>query len=537
MLAEAGTLQRGFSAACTRLCGELVPERTVLVAVSDGVQARFGTIGAYLADQQLIQLDQQGFELPNEVAAAELVDDPQFWPIAGVLLHEMAHARFTVFSEIKSKHRRTVDMLEESRIESHWIRSNPQHRSVLACAAGTQILNGMKSAEPGSTYDLHAVLLLLMARRDAGSLTDTQVKHLEAELPDGLLARVQPLWNECFATEHRDIGARHEIAARFDAILSEYYSSSPEINNAALKTATEARNSAPEPSLPRPTNNQPQPQGPRTSGELPHRSQTCCGAKPERRTNQKTRRPGNRPSASASKKQSVLRTRPPTRTERISLAALNRRLTNASFTTTESTEIRPPGRLHLPLAVRQKLQSRVGGHSSIRPWRRETPRTIRQPSLGIVIIHDVSASMSASDEAAGQLVWALESMKLPADSFVERVAFGTTMRPIPACRDVTRFGSCENTASFKQAARYAKARLLSRSVQRPVAAIISDAEFPKSIRTEAIAASAALTAAGVPQIWIDIEEPTGRPASTSWESLSDPFACAWNIISRVIAPK
>jgi len=180
------------------------------------------------------------------------------------------------------------------------------------------------------------------------------------------------------------------------------------------------------------------------------------------------------------------------------------------------------------------LQVQAGERPTIEPWEIGEVVAINPVPFHLSVIQDVSASMTARDAKAAQLVWALrQGLSVLKGASLTHVAFGTTARVVEPTPRIEKFKSAENTAVFPHAVRLAaEHRAHQRGVEASATVIVSDGDFPTGARAAATRACAELTHAEGRIFWVDGSEPDSQPSGVTFVSLNKPFACAASILEQ-----
>lgn len=230
-----------LSAQTASFVNELASRTDLAAAVAPGFAAESGT-ALFSPLAAAIEIDAQVMlpGLDPDLVDVDLHDD--FWQLShplfiGSCAHEAGHAawsRFVPAQLLPHMSRRHVDVLatlEESRVELLMARRSP---SLVLCLRLTALeLIAREVTIPKSAYGAAALAGLLLARRDAGVLTDRDAAPFQdmcvAVLGPQTLHDLQQVWQAFHSFDQHDPElAEEEAIARLRALAQQWLDALPE---------------------------------------------------------------------------------------------------------------------------------------------------------------------------------------------------------------------------------------------------------------------------------------------------------------------
>ncbi|WP_262402564.1 hypothetical protein [Actinomadura sp. CNU-125] len=312
----------------------------------------------------------------------------------------------------------------------------------MPAAAPSAVPPGALSA-PMTPWNAGRAAALLLARTDAGILTDTETDALRATVTGVLgptrLAALAALWHIAHTTDDTDAETMLELGRRWCRIIGtdpDQPAPTPDTSDAsgtssALAKAIGATLTAVESAT-------------TATGASTGASEPTTGKGEARRRERQARENAEQAAArvfAASRTDTGRRgataitgTRPPRPDEKTAARRLARRLRAAAHrdrVTTVHTSPTPPGRLSMRDALAADAQRAAGAVPTAEPFTQTTRRHVPAPPLRVGIACDVSGSMKAFADPVASAAWIIATAAghVP-DAVSATVIFGARVRPV-----------------------------------------------------------------------------------------------------------
>lgn len=442
-----------FSAAMGDIAAAVAGLDTLVVTVAPG--AGHGSPACYLPNHAAIEID--GVHLDDVDPATAFPEDPddqaRFLPVMGLLAHECAHARHSVWSTppglAGTPAEEAALVLEEARVERAQLARRPEDLLWLRASATSLVLAEMRGHTVASPAAAGQAAALLLARRDAGVLTATETGSVLREVTDvlGLSAyqELHGIWRRAFTVADDD----GETMLHLGALWAEALGLSPQeartptfglpgapgeatdstsgdtVGSSKLSKAVEDALSAVAQSVVcTPTGAAAEANAAREA-EKAARAQAVQVAVTVFRLAPETR----------SVTTEITGRRPPTEAEQAAARQFAQALNLAGSrerAVTRRTSALPPGRVRMRGALAAEAQRAAGQIPTAEPFIRTTRHHTPTPPLRVGIACDASSSMKSVVNAVASAAWILA--KAAAHTTVPTrtaiVIFGELARPI-----------------------------------------------------------------------------------------------------------
>jgi len=351
---------------------------------------------------------------PAGINAGNPLDLPRYAAGIGVLVHEAAHARHSVWREDATWPSRVLDaalVLEELRIEAAQLHRRSVDRDWLRASTMTIIAPSLSVPDPKklTPWDAATTAALVLGRVDANILTAAEAeaarKALSRALTAPVLRKLERIWRSAIRTHDDNAASMKRLAERWCELLDDDKvsgpgSNTPRKNQARRRGIAAAMNAA------------------RQVAANPFTSTATSlnGAA----DGIFTRRQG-------------LPTRAASNPEHAAARSLARALQTAAVTervTTIVTSRVPPGRLRMRGALAGQAQEAAGAPVTAEPWRTSCRRRPPAPRPKVGIALDVSVSMAPFIDAASAAAWICANAAIHAHGSAAAVTFGAHVKPL-----------------------------------------------------------------------------------------------------------
>ncbi|ACU75696.1 conserved hypothetical protein [Catenulispora acidiphila DSM 44928] len=470
-----------------------------------------------------------------ESIRAHLPSDRYRYPNAwGGLVHEAAHANHSTWTPadvptLPSNAVAAAILLEESRIEAAHLVDRPQDRVWLRAGTVNIVWPELSAHEVTDGAVAGRAAALVLARVDAGVLTQQETEPLraaaEAALGRDVLAQLEIIWRRAHMLEDNEREALLDLGAAWcEAMGDEPDALAPTSAGTSCSSANSpATGSA----------------GASTAGDLV--SEAIVAAVEEVAATVdaavKTASAGDAAEANRAAAKHVhsikgaraakqvfgrdssrTRTRPPTPEERGAAAALAKQLRAASWrnrsTTLVSAEL-PPGRLRMRGAMVRDAQRAAGAIPTAKPFTAVVRRAVDHPPLRMGIAVDTSGSMSSAEGPLASAAWIIAAAVSAADpkSQTATVTYGdrrvkALTKPGKAPAGVPVFKTGGGDERFCEAIDVLDAGLgLSQPGTARLVVIVSDGFYYVDERREGAKRVTQLIGSGCAVLWLTL---TGR---------------------------
>lgn len=490
-------------------------------------EAAFGLVGPeYIGDLRTL-------EVQREFPAA-----------AGAILHECMHARNTLWSfpdaleELGQSGYETMHLLEEGRIENIGVEDFPVYVPFLrACAMGIALKDYLDPPadmdEPISgTRAAARVLLLAMARVDAGSLSGSDVlelrKLVSEMLDEELIKKLREIWVRFQRirdySPQGDLPLMYQLTREWEALIDEAAKSEDQseaaaqqflrdLANAMAGAAGDAQTGAAQDIQDQKTverreeKARQKAEDQKQKGKAARASEKVFGSGENKQGGQ-----GLSTGTEASKAR-VVSERVPTSAEKAAAAALGRALEKAKYhdrVETISRSTVPPGRLRVAVGMQQdalRSAGRTFEASRMEPWRKIKRRNTIDPNLTVGVMTDVSGSMSQAVKDMAICTWMLAEAVARIGGKASVVYFGNSAQPglYPGQRPdvVSTWNAPDGREAFEEGflALDGKMNLL-RGTGARMLVVVSDGWFKNGQREKSEEYLKRCVAAGVAVTWI-----------------------------------
>lgn len=402
-------------------------------------------------------------ELDREIAFGKLTTAEQvgdyterdtlfeFPKASGAIIHESGHARWTLWplEEMRDyagedRERKLesgiVEYFEEPRIEGLAVREWPDDRAFLRASAMEIVMGDIDIEElkQGSPYELSRLMLLTLARRDAGVLDDEDVEELEEFFNEffgeELLDKFAEIWTKALAVTDHERG--FEIMLPWAKEWMELLPEDPDLTDemkekleqlqemledAGFSAEIGGMNDAAE-----------QQQEERDAAEVAERQ----SANKERQEHEQVadkvfgKSTDDVPDRITSSR--IMEKRPPKDSEKRAAVIVGQLLDRARYRDRVETEVHsemPPGRLDARQAVLGAAQKANGAPVTAQPWRNTLRRHVEDPNLTLGIMTDISGSMNAAMEPMAVMNYVLANAGHRIQARYAAVHFGQSVFP------------------------------------------------------------------------------------------------------------
>lgn len=536
-----------ISAALTARLPELAGRDDVIVTCQPGT--RSGAPAAFYPVTAQLEVDANLFAPthPTAINPARTGDEENYPEVWGAFTHEAAHAAHSRWTTPPALHRTAqgaaAEILEESRAEHAHLNRRPDDRRWLRAAVTSLVMENCSPETVTDTWRAATAAGLILARRDAGILTDEETEPLQETVtkilgPD-LLATLADIWKAAHYTGDEDQqGMLAHAAAWCTALGTEPTGHEPVPDPTGLKgelagaiaqvTSTIEVNNKAETAA-------------RTRKQA--KAEQAAQARQAARTAEKVFNPSAKPylpEGQQSRRRRtitpVIGTRPPTAAEKSAAGQLARALRTAAYrerTVTVSTSATPPGRLNMRGALAYDAQKAAGSIPTAQPWTRTQRRQGPTPPLRVGIAVDVSGSMHQATAPIASAAWivAKAAALTDPDSRTATIAYRATLTAITtpgkAPTNVTQFDASGGGHSLAEACDALTAALdLNAPGTGRLLVIASDGRYLPQEATRATGRITTLRAAGCAVLWLAFDpDPQPLPGSALLE-LSDPAQAA-----------
>lgn len=356
----------------------------------------------------------------------------------GAAYHEAKHAQHTRWKlkemeqQLDRAEMNALVMMEEPRIEKRGVEDTPEYAPFLRSSALSFVMEDMseaKLAEISDVWQMALLSLLLLGRRDAGVLKESDVADIRARaisvLGEQNLIEFRSIWLEFIDLQPYQTEEAMKLARKWVALLRKL-DPSGEGDQEKMGTGSQAGTGTGA--------------GGQISDELMKElekilgkieassttdaAQAFDGKKFKEEANQKNNEarkrdkkkaisnkvftPGNDHRGNSSSE--IEQRRNPTPSERADAARLAKILEKARYRDRSVTEIRselPQGKLNMRAAIQNKAYQKQGSNMRLPSWDRKVRKRIDDPTLRLGVIVDISGSMGSAMEAMATTAWVL----------------------------------------------------------------------------------------------------------------------------------
>lgn len=400
----------------------------------------------------------------------------EFPAVAGATLHEAMHARHTKWplsemNELRGKLEtfavsHLIEWFEETRIEQRGVEHFPRNRAFLrACALKLSLTDleaededKFKNPDP---MNLSKLILLSLARVDAGVLDESDVKRIQAVAekafgPD-LLTELQALWLK--AQNHRgddDIAPLRKLAERWVELLEKAgHNTKPIVVKmdgspagegggeaegdgdgmaGAVAEATEAMEDAAE-DVEVDAAGEAADQAEEEHAEAT-REATAASDKESSEAEAAAGKifggASTGPSKATATKSALVRTRKPKDAEISAAVIISRELAKARYRDRSVTKVHqklPPGRLNGRQAMVREVQRDQGRMVTAEPFTTKVRRSTEDPNLTLGMMTDISGSMGKAMEPMAVTNWVMSEAGRRIRARMGSVYYGNAVFP------------------------------------------------------------------------------------------------------------
>jgi len=482
------------------------------------------------------------FTTPGQIGDFRLRETHREWPKAtGALLHEAMHAQHTSDAMCRAHNvldpgpSHWFDMMDEPRIESRGVRQYPENRQFLRTSALEIVLkdDADKLEKVTQTRAVAHLAVLTLGRVDAGVLKKKDVRAvtgiIERAIPTYVVDQLRELWREFFTLDGKDAGLQrmYELAREFERIVAELeklrgdteipqgevpqwmldllsalgqdrvgteFDASNEIYEEIQGEIAEAEANA----------KRAQESDRRASGTISQtvfpKTETTSGREPH-------------PGISTAK---LIYEREPTDAERALAAQISDQLRKAQYRDsipTKRTSQTPPGRLNTAAAIQVSAMRKQRVVSTVEPWSYRQKYRLKDPSLTVGIMGDVSGSQRLASEPMAVALWAMSHAVNRIHGTAAGVLYGRSAFPVlypgEKLAQIRPYGANDNHEAFDQGFRALDGALdLIGGSGARLLVISSDGDYKGTEPASVIKWLKACRTAGVAVVWLDFLQRT-----------------------------
>lgn len=434
--------------------------------------------------------------------------------VAGALLHEAGHARFTkwdlaeayktILDDGKKKNRPVaafervlVEMFEETREEKKILAKWPENRFALRACSLKLVLGDLlesRKEDPSAFGDnsnqgMSQLVLLTLARVDAGTLDPADVKFVADQVNsiwgESVVADLREVWLDAQSVRDDDWRSLWKLAKKWVKILDDSGNSPTEESESAAAAAQALADMLGE-MQPGDGDGEGEGEGQQqgAGGSLADAAETTAVSaagegvmqdakeqeeervakekeesrqrEQESQTEQQVFGRGTGPAGHATSSRLVEK-RKPRGEERASAVQLAKDLERARYVDRSRTirkQAIPAGKLNMRGAVQAAADRKRGAMTTATPWRAIQRRMSDDPDLTVGVMVDISGSMHAVMQQMGGLTWILSEAVRRVQGSTATVYFGNAAFPGSRkgqhLEEVEVYSASDGTERFQQ---------------------------------------------------------------------------------------
>jgi hypothetical protein len=380
---------------------------------------------------------------------------------AGAILHEAMHAKHTLFdlrklADLKKENRFLGDLVEwfeETRIERRGVLRYPENRAFLRASAlklSLDDLNGEEDFDKRGIQSLSCLILLGLARVDAGVLDDDDVRPIKAVadkiLGGPLVDKLRDVWVRAQAhSDDEDMEPLRKLAEEWIKLLEDAgHDTKPEempaemmamiagalgelleeMGEMAIEVEIDARSEAAD-------------QAEKEAGERAVEAQGKAAAEDKDMKDMASEvfGRGTRDIHGARSRSTLQEERPPKPAERIAAVKVAQLLEKAKYrdrVVVSRTSVLPPGRLNGRAAMQGAVERSRGQIQTAEPWKAKHRFHTEDPELKVGVMVDISGSMNPAMEPMGVTAWMLSEAVRRIQGRAAMVYYGNDVFPVLA---------------------------------------------------------------------------------------------------------
>lgn len=390
----------------------------------------------------------------------------EFPKVTGAILHEAMHAKHSrwsltkVFEELKPDEYEALNLLEESRIESRAIFSNPDNKTFLRASALEIVVQDSEEKFAGNSTVDSAVFLIgtVLARVEAGVLEFSEVETVReaivkfiGEEPINKLLEVAREFQSY--SNDSDMTLAYPLAIRWAEIVRELKKEKNETqqenkSNGGSGSSDESKSEAMQEII---KNFSEALSDSKEEVEVKNFSELSGLEQKEdwkeineNRKNKaqqvnKNKKVAEEVFSSSTGESGVQRTdstliavRKPNSDERVASVKIAQLLEKAKYRERDAVEVNsvaPPGRLRTQRVLQSIAQKEKGVISQIEPWRRTVRKQTDEPTLTVGVMVDISGSMNSAMEPMASTAWIMSEAVSRVQGKCAMVYYGNSVFP------------------------------------------------------------------------------------------------------------